>query len=76
MQLTLLTAFKTPFPPNREGSLSRNSQASYLPVEAPEGIAAINFPSEVTTSVSTVGLPRESRISRAQIDCYLFVLGH
>lgn len=37
-----------------------------MPVEAPEGTAALKTPSSVVTSASTVGLPRESRISRAK----------
>src|SRR5690606_33140402 len=37
---------------------------SYFPVEAPEGTAALPVkPDSVTISTSTVGLPRESRIS-------------
>src|SRR5471032_2562329 len=40
--------------------------ASRLPVEAPEGTAARPMtPDSSRTSASTVGLPRESRISRA-----------
>src|ERR1044072_4872138 len=40
--------------------------ASKAPVEAPEGTAARPvLPSSRPTSTSTVGLPRESRISRA-----------
>ncbi len=40
--------------------------ASLEPVEAPEGTAARPTASNsVMTSASTVGLPRESRISRA-----------
>src|SRR5437870_2417386 len=43
--------------------------ASRLPVEAPDGTAARPvLPSASRTSTSTVGLPRESRISRAWID--------
>ena len=45
---------------------SRSSTASKAPVEAPLGTAARpNAPSSRSTSTSTVGLPRESRISRA-----------
>ncbi|SKW43028.1 Uncharacterised protein [Mycobacteroides abscessus subsp. abscessus] len=55
----------TPLPPYR-ASPSRSSTASCSPVEAPEGTAArANVPSVKATSTSTVGLPRESRISRA-----------
>ena len=55
-------------PPNRPGSPSRSSTASWTPVEAPDGTAARpTEPSDRTTSTSTVGLPRESRISRASI---------
>ena len=47
------------------GSLSRSSTASCSPVEAPDGTAARpTGPSARCTSASTVGLPRESRISR------------
>lgn len=35
-----------------------------MPVEAPEGTEAVNFPSLVTMSTSTVGFPRESMIWR------------
>ena len=46
-------------------SPSRNSTASKLPVEAPEGTAARpRAPLASSTSTSTVGLPRESRICR------------
>jgi hypothetical protein len=65
---------KVPFPSQAE-PLSRNSSASWIPVEAPEGTAALCNPvSEeisradhrereflpVIRSTSTVGLPRES----------------
>jgi hypothetical protein len=47
-------------------SPSRSSIASREPVEAPEGTAARPMtPDSSRTSASTVGLPRESRISRA-----------
>src|SRR4030095_10096137 len=46
-------------------SPSRSSIASRAPVEAPEGTAARPMtPDSSSTSHSTVGLPRESRISR------------
>ncbi len=49
-------------------SPSRSSIASRDPVEAPEGTAARPMmPDSRRTSASTVGLPRESRISRATI---------
>ena len=38
--LTLFTAFSTPLPKNLS-SLSRNSSASRIPVEAPDGTAAL-----------------------------------
>lgn len=47
-------------------SPSLSSRASYIPVEAPDGTAALNTPFEVTTSASTVGFPLESRISLAR----------
>jgi hypothetical protein len=40
-------------------------------VEAPEGTEARNSPSSVVISTSTVGLPRESKISRALTDWIL-----
>ena len=55
----------TPLPPYRALSPSLSSTASFSPVEAPDGTAARpKLPSARTTSASTVGLPRESRISR------------
>ena len=46
-------------------SPSRSSSASRVPVEAPDGTAARpTAPDSSVTSTSTVGLPRESRISR------------
>ena len=66
--LTFSTACWTPFPKYRLASLSRNSTASCSPVDAPEGTAARpNAPVAKLTSTSTVGLPRESNISRACI---------
>src|SRR4051812_19457361 len=63
---TASTAFLTPLPPYRAASPSRSSTASYAPVLAPLGTAArAKVPSSRTTSTSMVGLPRESRISRA-----------
>ena len=66
-RFTFSTAVRTPTPPKREASPSRSSTASYWPVLAPEGTAARpRAPSDRRTSTSTVGLPRESRISRAR----------
>ena len=63
--LTLATAFRTPLPPYRALSPSRSSSASRSPVDAPDGTAARpSAPPSSVTSTSTVGLPRESRISR------------
>ena len=63
--LTLATARATPLPPQASPP-SRSSTASNSPVEAPEGTAARpRAPESSTTSTSTVGLPRESRIWRA-----------
>ena len=63
--LILSTAFKTPLPIYRPCSPSRNSTASREPVDAPEGTAARPIiPDSSNTSHSTVGFPRESRISR------------
>ncbi len=45
---------------------SRSSRASFTPVEAPDGTAARPIaPESSRMSTSSVGLPRESRISRA-----------
>src|SRR5512137_928276 len=64
--LTFSTALLTPLPRDRPLSPSRNSSASREPVDAPEGTAARpSAPLSSSTSTSTVGLPRESRISRA-----------
>src|SRR5262245_22505291 len=66
--LTLATALRTPLPPYRDVSPSRSSRASRSPVEAPEGTAARpKAPPSSKTSTSTVGFPRESRISRADM---------
>ena len=63
--LTLATACVTPLP-SQASPPSRSSVASNSPVEAPEGTAARPFaPDRSSTSTSTVGLPRESRIWRA-----------
>src|SRR6476646_8305522 len=65
IRLTLPTAFRTPLPPYRAASPSRSSSASRSPVDAPDGTAARpNAPPSRVTSTSTVGFPRESRISR------------
>src|SRR6187549_2879232 len=62
------TAFETPLPIQRFLSPSRNSIASFSPVDAPEGTAARPFaPLSRITSASTVGLPRES------ITCLLLI---
>src|SRR5690606_14906800 len=71
---TLATAWSTPLPPYRFRSPSRSSSASPAPVEAPLGTAARpTVPSSSTTSASTVGLPRESRISRARMRVILLM---
>ena len=62
--LTFFTAFWTPFP-SYLSPPSRSSRASWVPVDAPDGTAARPKPQQVQTSTSTVGFPRESRISRA-----------
>ncbi len=65
---TLATAVVTPLPAQASPP-SRSSTASNSPVEAPEGTAARPLaPDASTTSTSTVGLPRESRIWRAWIE--------
>jgi hypothetical protein len=49
-------------------SPSLNSKASLAPVDAPEGTLANPYPPKsVQTSTSTVGIPRESKISRPKI---------
>src|SRR3990172_1872484 len=64
--LTFSTAFRTPLPKYRSLSPSRSSTASFSPVEAPLGMAALpTVPSSSVSSTSTVGFPRESRISPA-----------
>ena len=66
LPLTLSTALQTPLPRYFALSPSRSSQASWMPVLAPLGTAARpNEPSASSTSTSTVGLPRLSRICRA-----------
>ena len=65
---TFSTAFKTPLPKYLKGSPSRNSKASFSPVDAPEGTdASALMPESRVTCAATVGVPRESRISRAYI---------
>jgi hypothetical protein len=67
--LTAETAFRTPFPPYRVVSASRRSTASWTPMEPPDGVVARAIrPSIRVRSTSTVGLPRESRISLALMD--------
>src|SRR5207244_12241888 len=59
-------ASSTPLAPKRFLSPSRSSSASREPVDAPEGTAARpTAPPSRMQSTSIVGLPRESRISRA-----------
>src|SRR5258706_9842776 len=72
---TWSTAFCTPLPKKRCGSPSRSSIASREPVEAPDGTAARPMaPDSTSTSASTVGLPRESRISRATTSTMAVIL--
>src|SRR5207302_660423 len=60
---TLATALVSPIPPYLLASLSRNSNASCDPVEAPLGTDALPLtPDSKITSASTVGFPRESSI--------------
>ena len=60
---TFSTALLTPFPINLFLSLSLNSTASKLPVDAPDGTIAVpENPPSVTTSTWTVGFPLESKI--------------
>src|SRR5688500_11687888 len=63
--LSSATALRTPLPRYRLLSPSLSSSASRSPVDAPDGTPARpNAPPSSVTSTSTVGLPRESRISR------------
>src|SRR5215831_11925927 len=65
-RLTFSTARVTDFPRNRRGSVSRNSNASREPLDAPEGTSPRpRMPFCKTTLASTVGLPRESKIWNA-----------
>src|SRR5258708_10718964 len=67
-------AFVTHLPRYRDLSPSRSATASCSPVEAPDGTAARpTLPSARNTSASTVGLPRESRISRPAIFTILVI---
>jgi len=66
--ITFFTALVTPLPKYLEPP-SLNSAASKAPVEAPLGTAArAQDPSSNWTSTSTVGFPRESRISLEEMD--------
>ena len=72
--LTLPTALRTPLPKYLSVSPSLSSRASLLPVEAPEGTdASALMPHSKITSAATVGVPRESSISRAFISL-IFIL--
>ena len=74
--MTAATALVTPLPRNFDLSPSRSSTASCAPVEAPDGTAARPIdPSSSTTSTSTVGLPRLSRIWRATISTIAVMRG-
>src|SRR6266704_6014445 len=66
--LTFEMALRTPLPPYRATSPSRSSRASYRPVEAPDGTEAMpQCPLSSFMTTRSVGLPRESRISKASI---------
>src|SRR5688572_25040476 len=72
---TFLHASRTPLPRYRDSSPSRNSTASCLPVEAPEGTAARpTTPDSVITSTSTVGFPLLSKISLAIRSMMMLIL--
>src|SRR6185295_18357412 len=59
----------------RAPSPSRNSMASRLPVDAPDGTAARPItPDSSSTSASTVGLPRESSISLAMTSTIALII--
>ena len=75
ISFTFATAFWTPLPRYRFLSPSRSSVASCSPVDAPEGTAALpTKPDESSTSTSTVGFPRESRISLALTSVIIFIM--
>lgn len=62
--LIFSTALETPLPRYLLLSPSRSSRASNSPVDAPLGAVPLEtVPSIRVTSASTVGFPRESRIS-------------
>jgi hypothetical protein len=44
VDVTLRTAWLTPFPPYAVEEVSRSSRASWIPVEAPEGTRPVNVP--------------------------------
>src|SRR5688572_12439789 len=70
----LATALVTPLPRYRDLSASLSSSASRSPVDAPDGTPARpRAPPSSVTSTSTVGLPRESRISRPRTSLILIV---
>lgn len=71
--LTASTALRTPLPPYRLLSPSLFSHASLVPVDAPEGTHALPNPVSVCTSTSTVGFPRESKISLPFISLIIVV---
>ncbi len=72
---TLFTAFKVPLPRYLAASLSLNSNASWTPVEAPDGTIALPvFPDAKVSSTSTVGFPLESKTSRASTFWIVYIL--
>lgn len=68
VRTTFSTACSPPLPRDRKASPSRSSVASRLPVLASLGtLADAEMPLSSTTSTATVGVPRESRISKASM---------
>src|SRR5690348_3943860 len=69
MSCTFAMALKTDLPRYRFGSPSRSSSASNWPVDAPDGtVPRPRRPFSNTTSVSMVGLPRESKTWQAEME--------
>ena len=74
IELTFSTAFKTDLPRYCFASPSRSSQASSLPVEAPDGTAHEPCaPLSSKTVASIVGNPLESIICSDLIDLIMFM---
>src|ERR1700722_1330699 len=74
--LTCSTALRTPLPPKPVARPAATSTAPRTPGDAPEGTAARPAtPESSVTSASTVGLPRESMISRPRTSAMRLMAG-